>query len=322
MRGLLEEAVRGLGPPSLPGAAGVDEVFREAARIRRRRRRVLASVGTGAAVVAVIGGGTLLPPPADSAGPRGMATNAGASASAHRTPLRNGSDPADGSPGPLDSREASLSPSPVGTDGTPLPATSLPQSTRPPTTASSDAEATFGGGPGTPGAEALVATFLRPEVGAVRKEAFTNTPLYTPNPLSGRYLVSRDGRTGWLDVTVYDPKVNADQRPPTIADEWAHDWCADLGVVAPNTECVNDTLSDGSLLKTWTSPPNQQEPGAGHRSTGGFGASVTRADGRSIEIRVTAGIVGGTTYGPPLAAPPLDQAELSRAVKDSAWFRR
>ncbi|WP_331771369.1 hypothetical protein OG948_48085 (plasmid) [Embleya sp. NBC_00888] len=85
---------------------------------------------------------------------------------------------------------------------------------------------------------------------------------------------------------------------------------------------MNGTSSDGSLLETWTSPPDQQEPGAGHRSTGGFGASVTRADGRSIEIHVTAGIVGGTTCGPPLPAPPLDQAELSRAVRDSAWFRR
>ncbi|MFJ8740883.1 hypothetical protein ACIRL2_16040 [Embleya sp. NPDC127516] len=52
--------------------------------------------------------------------------------------------------------------------------------------------------------------------------------------------------------------------------EAGRDWCAGLGVVAPNTSRVNGTLSDGSLFKTWTLPPDQQQPEAGHRSTGGL----------------------------------------------------
>ncbi|WP_331767267.1 hypothetical protein [Embleya sp. NBC_00896] len=311
MRDLLGHAVLGLGPPGTTGSLNVDEVFRQAARVRQRRRAM--AVGAAAvAVAAVVGGTAALPSVLGSSSPQGV--TAGSTSST----------------GATGSTDATMSPtgSALATTQSAAGATSsetddrLVSSSAPPrTTAPSSSIPPSGAGETTREAEALVASFVQPSVGIVRKDSQANTPLYGTNPLSGRYLVSKDGRTGYVDITVYDPKVNADPSAPTIAGERVHNWCQDYGKVAPNTDCADETPSEGVLVKTWTSPANQQEPDAAYRATGGYGASMTRADGRSIVISVTAGVVNSQSYGPPLAAPPLDRSGLSGAIRSPAWFR-
>ncbi|MGC0416345.1 hypothetical protein [Embleya sp. AB8] len=312
MKDLMGQAVLGLGPVGATGPVGVDEVFREAARVRRRRRRVLASVGTASAVAAVIGGSTLLLRPAGFTDARGVSAPPTESASPRPGPTGTASATASvwatgsAEPAATETRTGEVS---IAT------ASSL-VSVAPTVPLGSTAD----GQPEPVNPSAFVARLLRPDVGDVRKQPPGYLPDDGPHRLSGRYLVTKDGRVGYLDITVNGPRANYGTVTPTTAFEQAHNRCADSGIAVTYTDCAETPLPDGSLRKTWTSPPGQREPASGGQSAGGYGASVSRADGRAVVIQVSAGLIGGSTYGPPLAAPPLDQAELARVVQDSRWY--
>ncbi|WP_436773564.1 hypothetical protein [Yinghuangia sp. YIM S09857] len=325
MRELLGLAAQGIEVPDDPV---VDDIMRKADRIRRRRRIMLAA-GSAAAVVAVGVGTALLPQPGVGA-PRGDIAG-----SAPATPP--GTEPATSAPPPTAEPTGSATSSAPG--NRPRPSSPAPPSssaatsptrtaTTTPTTRapSTSAPTKSSGGPtmsaaAGKGALEFVKSKLPSGIGTVTKEADTATPSYTRNPLSGRYLVTKNGRMGWIDITVYDPKVNPDQPRQTVEQVAAHNYCADNGVTAPNTNCASNGETDGGIFKTWRGPGNQQEPGAGHVSGPSYHALLYYPDGRGLEITAAAGVTGSDAYPPAMDAPPITAAQLTELIGGSGWFR-
>lgn len=317
----------GMAGDSLPipygsaSAAQVDAVLRHAGRIRRRRRFAL--VGGSAVAVAAVALGTALMPRADgssSALGDPPASSASPSASASAAPSATVRT---GTPSPSASASGLPQSGVHGTGDDPEPPRTSARPTAPSKAASPppSRSTTTTGTPATTGPAALVTSLLPPGTGTVRREADRVTPSYTPNPLSGRYLLTKNGKTAYLDITVVDMKVNANQQRPTMAQERATNHCEDFGVVAPNTDCAHQTLSDGSLLSTYSAPGNQQEPGSDHVSGPGYDAWIIYPNGNQVEIYASSGITGPGGLGPRYDQPPLTKDQLASLVKSGAWFR-
>lgn len=304
------------GPAS---AAQVDAVLRHAGRIRRRRRFAL--VGGSAVAVAAVALGTALMPRADgSASALGDPPARSATPPASAAPSASASG---GAPTPSASPSAAPENGVHGTGDDPEPTRTSFRPTGTPKTAGPPPSKT----PSSPGVSsatgpaAFVTSLLPSGTGAVRRESDGASPSYTPNPLSGRYLLTKNGKTAYLQITVVDMKVNGNQPRPTMEQERATNHCEDFGTVAPNTDCAKETLPDGSLLSTFSAPGNQQEPGSDHVSGPGYDAWIIYPNGNQVEIYASSGITGPGGLGPRYDQPPLTKDELASLVKSGAWFR-
>lgn len=321
VRELLGLAAQGIEVPDDPA---VDDIMHKADRVRRRRRIMLAA-GSAAAVVAVGVGTALLPQPGLGA-PRGdiagsaPATPPGDTSAPPTSTTADATGSASSVPG---NRPRSSEPPPSSSSATTsAPRTTPPTaSTKAPSSGGSTTRTTGGTPPSAKSALDFVKSKLPAGVGVVTKETLDVTPSYTVNPLSGRYLVSKNGRTGWLDIEVFDPKVNPDQPRETVEQIRDHNFCADYGVVAPNTNCAQNPESEGGIFKTWRSPGNQQEPAAGHVSGPAYHALVYYPDGRGLKITAAAGVTGSDQYAPAMDAPPITAEQLTDLVGGSGWFR-
>ncbi|MCF2526479.1 hypothetical protein [Yinghuangia soli] len=294
MRNLLAQALPDLDPPGTAAGTEPDAVFTRVDVLRRRRRRA-AAVAAGAAAAAVVAAAALVP--TWTGGPDSHAA------------------------GPLPTLSATTGPA----TGTPSADPTTSPATGRATSAPSTAPASSASRPNTPAtpmsAEDLVASFLPPDTGTVREQKFSNTPSYTVNPYSGRFLIAKDGRMGYIDVVVIDPKVNPDQPNLSLAKARAWNYCEADGVGPDNYDCKSEDLADGGIAKTWTAPPNGQEPGSPHTNTGGYSIAVTYADGRYVSIYVTRGLFNAKGYDPPLPAHPLTESGLKTMGMSTAWFR-
>lgn len=323
VRDLLGLAAQGIEVPDDPV---VDDIMQKADRIRRRRRIMLAA-GSAAAVVAVGVGTALLPQPGVGA-PRGDIAG-----SAPATPP--GEPPAKSAPPQSADPTGSASSVPGNRPRTSSAAPSSSAATSPtrtnPTTPTTRAPSSTASAPKTSGSTTtpagvkssldFVKAKLPAGIGTVTKQADTTTPTYTKNPLSGRYLVSKNGRMGWIDIVVYDPKVNPDQDRPTVEQVAANNYCADNGETAPNTNCASNAESEGGIFKTWRAPAGQQEPAAGHVSGPRYHALLYYPDGRGLEISAAAGVTGSDNYLPAMDAPPITAEQLTDLIGGSGWFK-
>ncbi|MEU8137475.1 hypothetical protein [Streptodolium elevatio] len=323
MRDLLGLAAQGIEVPDDPV---VDDIMHKADRIRRRRRIMLAA-GSAAAVVAVGVGTALLPQPGVGA-PRGDVAGSAPATPPGETPATSAPPPTADPTGSATSvpgnrpRTSSAAPSSSAATSPTRTATTTPPTTKPPSSTGGSATRTTGGATAAGGKSPLdfVKGKLPAGIGTVTKKADTGTPSYTRNPLSGRYLVTKNGRMGWIDITVYDPKVNPDQSRETVEQVAAHDYCADTGTAPSNTNCASNGEGEGGIFKTWRSPSGRQEA-AGHVSGPVYHALLYYPDGRGLEISAAAGITGADGYLPAMDTPPITAEQLTDLIGGAGWFK-
>ncbi|MDI2128066.1 hypothetical protein [Yinghuangia seranimata] len=315
---LLKLAAEGFVPP---GDTGADDIMARAGAIRRRRRYAMAA--SSIAAVLAIGFGAGLLPKLNQAAPQGNSQPQSTTAAApapHAT----------GSPAPLvepggGEVSASTGPTASPADGPDEERTTQPggagiskQTKSSGTPTRSSPPATASTPPAAKDPVAFIAALLPSDTGTLRRQ----TPAKTPtNPLNGRYFVTKDGKTGYLDVAVVDIAVNRDDWHSTVDDERAHNYCESTGTTPPNTDCTTETLSSGAVFKTWTLPGDQQSGGAAG-SAAGFAASLTFANGNQVVLYAVNGLTGPDAPGPAMSKPPLTKSALNDLAKSPAWFRK
>lgn len=327
VKDLLRLAAQGVVPP---GDAEVDDVFARADRIRRRRRIAIAA-GSAAAVVAVGVGTAFLPEPSAAPG-TGYAASAPPSVPGAATePAPSTGTTLSTTTGTTATPELTRSAAPVDSSPTASATTTAPRTTAPTSGSKSSASGTATGtttrspsssatAPAKSPAQ-IVAALLGSGAGTVRKESSADATAGSANALSGRYLVTKDGKTGYLDVVVYDPAATPGQTGRTVAQETAYNYCADNGTDPPNTDCATTPQDDGSVLKSWTVPGGRQKSGSQDVYGKAYGASFTYPDGRGVRVTASAGISGSNPYGPPMTEPPVSKTALAELVGKTGWFK-
>jgi hypothetical protein len=310
----------------LPGDQPVDDILAQADRVRRRRRIAMAAA-SAAAVVAVGVGTALLPEPGHGAPATGYAAPPPAilPGTVTEAPATTGTTLST-TTGATATASPTHSAAPTGSAPTTAPATAAPRTTAPTTGARTSATGATGttsrpptSTSSTPGKSPaqVVAALLGGNAGDVRKETAAGTAAATSNPLSGRYAVTRNGRTGYLDVVVYDPKAVPGQTGRSVAEETAYNYCADNNTDAPNTDCATTPQGDGAVFKSWTIPAGTGTSGSQDAGARGYGASYTYPDGRGVRVTASAGTSGAETPAP---EPPLGKPALSELVRETGWF--
>ncbi|UGQ14358.1 hypothetical protein LO772_12665 [Yinghuangia sp. ASG 101] len=340
---LLGIAAQGFTAPDDPDA--VDAIIARADRLRRRRR--IAYAACSAVAVVAVGVGTALLPQPGLGAPNTRTNNRIAASEPPAPPVAPPPSPEDtagaGAPSTT-AAPAPTAPSAEATTGapppTPDPVTSAPsatttiEATKSPTTratsstpppkstnsaAASPAVPTAAGNAATRTAAEVVAGYLPSDAGTVTKDARA-AGTSRSHPLSGTYLVAKNGRTGIIQVAVHDPAVNPGDPFRTVEDELTYNHCAPDPYAPANTDCTTDKRADGSVLKTWTRPGDQPDSESSLVYGKGYSASVTYPDGRAVVITALAGITGSDTYGKPMDAPPLGKSAVAEVARDTAWF--
>lgn len=320
----------------VPGDPVVDDILERAARVRRRRRLAVAAC-SAAAVVAVGVGTAFLPQPgAGASNPNRAATAPPTAPSGTPEPSPPGSaDPTTPDPGGMAvgglPTTGTTAPSPsaarTSTASTSQSAGSSPRTSAPSTKSSttgssSPRTSTSGASTGTATAPAdaalaKVKSMLPAGIGDIRRKPETGDA--PPNPLSGRYLISKDGRMGYVSMEVFDPKVNPGQPRMTVAEARVYDNCGDIGEGPRATDCRQYDLPGGGLLKTWRSPGNRGQ----HPQPQGprYLAEIWHADGRGMFMQVSAGFDNTPGYLPAMEQPPFSAEQLEALVRNLGWYR-
>lgn len=339
---LLGIAARGLTVHDDPDA--VDAIIARADRVRRRRR--IAYAACSAVAVVAVGVGTALLPQPGLGAPNDRTNNRIAASEPPAPPVSPPRATPEGTSGggsPSAATAAPPAPPPEATTAAPssepAPATSAPpapatsaakapagQATSSPpkpqgtssATSSPSAAAAAGSASARTAAE-VVAGRLPSGIGTLTKDKRV-AGTSRSHPLSGTYLVAKDGRTGIIEVAVHDPAVNPGDPYRTVADELTYNHCASDPYAPANTDCVTEKRSDGSVMKTWTRPGNQPDSESSLVYGKGYAASVTYPDGRAVVITALAGITGSDAYGTPMDAPPLGRSAVAEVARDTAWF--
>ncbi|WP_436786667.1 hypothetical protein [Yinghuangia sp. YIM S10712] len=341
MKELLGLAAQGLTVHDDPSA--VDAIMARADRLRRRRRIALATC-SAVAVVAVGVGTALLPQPGMGAPNTRIAASELPVPPAVPSPAAPERTPQDRTPGTVPgtsptpsattSAESAPPPAPTPTETSSAPSTASTPATKTPTTQATSRPPTTkspaSSAPSPTAADSttntrnptpaqVVAGRLPPDAGTVTKDSRA-TAASQSHPLGGTYLVTKNGRTGIVQVAIHDPAVNPDQPYRTVEDELTYNHCAPDPYAPPNTDCTTQQRSDGSVVKTWTRPGNQPDSESSLVYGKGYAASVTYPDGRAVVITSLAGITGSDEYGTPMDAPPLDKATVAEVARDTSWF--
>ncbi|MCF2529931.1 hypothetical protein [Yinghuangia soli] len=317
---LLGLAARGV---ALPADPGVDDILQQADRVRRRRR-IAVAVASAAAMVAV-GVGTARLPASGSAAPHDSAATA---------PWTDPAPPETGDPGPTAGLTGS-DPSQYA-DGAP----SVGSTSTAPTSGPNVSRGTSSGTPkpsGTP-STSKTGTATKPSAPPPAKTALDTVKALLPtgigeitkkveepdgpaaHPLTGRYLVTKNGKMGFVDIYVKDPKVNPDAATMTLAEMRAYDHC-DNSEGPRATDCRISDLPAGGLFKSWTQAGTRDTPNTTTKRGPSFSVLVAYADGRSIQMRSDAGFDNVPGYLPGMAQPPLTAEQLAQTASDLRWFK-